>query len=59
MGISLHQHPILPPAISLDGAEGRDVPRGTLGPVLEVVTIDARWVLAHGMQHVEAAEQAH
>jgi hypothetical protein len=50
-------HPVLPPALGLARAEGGDVPRGPLGLVLEVVTADAGWVLAHGMQLVEVAEQ--
>jgi hypothetical protein len=46
---------MLPPA----GAEGGDVLGRTLHPVLEVVAIEARWLLVHWAQHVELSEQTH
>jgi hypothetical protein len=40
MDFCLHNHPIIPLAVSLAGGEGSDVHSCTLGPVLEVVAID-------------------
>jgi hypothetical protein len=41
------------------GAEGGDVLGRTLASVLEIVVTDARWMLAHGTQHIELEEQMH
>jgi hypothetical protein len=59
MGVCLHQHPILPPTLPPVGAEGSDVLGSTLGLVLEVVAAEARRLLVHWLQHVEAPEQTH
>jgi hypothetical protein len=37
MGVSLHNHPIIPLAVPLAGGEGGDIHSWTLAPVLEVV----------------------
>jgi hypothetical protein len=40
VGVYLHDHPVLPPVVPLAGAEGDNVHRWTLGPVLEVVAAE-------------------
>jgi hypothetical protein len=59
VGVYFHQHPILPPTLPLAGAEGGDVFGRTLGPMLEVGATEARRLLVHWAQHVEALEQTH
>jgi hypothetical protein len=59
MGVCLHDHPILLPAILLAEAKGGYAHRWTLGLVLEVVAAKGDWVPLGRVQHVEAPEQAH
>jgi hypothetical protein len=59
MNDSLHDHPIIPPAVPLIGAEGGDVRSHGLGPVLEVVCDEVGCAPPRGSQHVDELEQAH
>jgi hypothetical protein len=53
MGVCLHQHPVLPPALPPARVEDGDVLQRTLRLVLEVVATEVRWLPVHWVQHVE------
>jgi hypothetical protein len=59
MDLCLHNHPIIPPAVPLAGAESGDVHSQTLGPVLEVVAAKGGRYFPGRAQYVEEPEQAH
>jgi hypothetical protein len=59
VGIYLHQHLVLPPALPPVGAEGGEVLQRTLHPVLEVVATEVRGWPIHSAQHVEPPKHAH
>jgi hypothetical protein len=59
VGVSLHNHPVLPLVVPLAGGERGDVRNRRLAPALEVLGSQVVWAPPGGSQREEEPKQTH